>query len=63
MALLMGCAVFSLTLCGLPYPLMLLMQIAVGTAVYALESVLLHNENFEMVKGIAMKAVRGKKAN
>ena len=63
MAFLMGCAVFSLTLCGLPYPLMLLMQIVVGTAVYVLESVLLHNDNFEMVKRIAMKAFRGKKAN
>lgn len=63
MALVMGFAVFSLTLCGLPYPLMLIAQIVVGAAVYALESVLLRNENFEMVKGMAMKVVRGKKAN
>lgn len=63
MALVMGCAVYSLTLCGIPYPLMLLAQVVVGAGVYALESVLLRNENFEMVKGVAMKAVRRKKAN
>lgn len=63
MALVMGVGVYLLALSGLPYPLMLLAQVVVGAGVYALESVLLRNENFEMVKGIATKVVRGKKAN
>lgn len=63
MAFVMGCAVYSITLCDLPYSLMLPAQVVVGAGIYALESVLLRNENFEMVKGIVIKMVRGKKAS
>lgn len=63
MALVMGTGVYALTLSGLSYPLMLLAQVVAGASVYALESVLLRNENFEMIKGIAMKVVRGKNVN
>lgn len=63
MALVMGCVAHLLTLTGLPYPLMLLAQIALGMAVYAAESVLLRNENFGMVKKVVVKAIGGKKGN
>ena len=63
MALSMGFPVYALTMTGLPYPLMLLAQIATGVTVYAVESILFRNENFEMVRGFAAKAIKRKKAN
>lgn len=63
MALIMGCPVYALTLAGLPYPLMLLAQIVVGITVYAVESILFHNENFEMVKRIVVKVIGRRRAS
>lgn len=61
MTFFMGLAVYALTLTGLPYPALLAMQVAVGAAVYAVESVVFDSENFEMVKKIVANAFRGMK--
>lgn len=58
MALLMGAAVYSLTFLGMPYPILLLAQIAVGVTVYALESVVFKNENFELVQTMLNRIVK-----
>lgn len=57
MALLMGCGVYALTFTALPNFAMLAAQIALGVVLYAAESILFNNENFEMVKKVAAKVI------
>lgn len=58
MALLMGCGVYALTFIGLPYPLLLLLQILAGVAIYSLESIAIKSENFKMLKEMCFKLLR-----
>lgn len=63
MSFLMGLAVYALTVTGLPFPVLLVAQVAVGAVVYAVESIVVGSENFEMVKRMVAKASRRKKSS
>ena len=63
MALVMGLFVYALTKAELAYPVMLLAQIVVGICVYAFESIVFKNCNYQFMKGAIFGVIKGRRSN